>query len=102
MSLREGNSKPALLSEARTRSRASWMARSVRPTMVKLGRPLATKGLPRAPHADPGAHLEESGMRPAERVAVRMTVPYRTGVKVKVHGQGTAAWPGFGPASTAS
>jgi hypothetical protein len=39
VSLREGNSKPALRTEARTRSRAFWMARSVRPTMVKLGRP---------------------------------------------------------------
>jgi hypothetical protein len=41
-----GNWKPALRIEARTRSRASGMARSVSPTMVKLGRPLATKGLP--------------------------------------------------------
>ena len=39
---RAGNSKPALRTAARTRSRASWMARSVSPTMVKLGSPLAT------------------------------------------------------------
>jgi hypothetical protein len=43
---RVGNSKPALRVAARTRSRASRMARSVRPTIVKLGSPFATKGLP--------------------------------------------------------
>jgi hypothetical protein len=42
-----GNWNPALRIDARTRSRASWMVRSVSPTMVKLGNPLATKGLPK-------------------------------------------------------
>ncbi len=36
-----GNLKPALRIAGLTRSRASWIARSVRPTIVKPGRPLA-------------------------------------------------------------
>src|SRR5580692_10707045 len=36
-----GNLNPALRIAGLTRSRASWIARSVRPTMVKPGRPLA-------------------------------------------------------------
>src|SRR5580700_3813718 len=36
-----GNLKPALRIAGLTRSRASWIARSVRPTIVKAGRPLA-------------------------------------------------------------
>ncbi len=38
-------SRPELRTAALTRSRASWIALSVSPTMVKLGRPFATKGL---------------------------------------------------------
>jgi hypothetical protein len=40
-----GNWNPALRIDARTRSRASWMALSVSPTMVKLGRPGLSIGL---------------------------------------------------------
>lgn len=36
-----GNLKPALRIAGFTRSRASWMARSVSPTMVNAGSPLA-------------------------------------------------------------
>jgi hypothetical protein len=42
---RVGNVKPELLIAVLTRSRASWIARSVRPTMVKLGRPGFSIGL---------------------------------------------------------
>ena len=39
---RSGNSKPALRIAARTRSRASWIAVSGRPTIVRCGSPLET------------------------------------------------------------
>jgi len=42
-------------------SRAPWMARSVSPTTLKFGRPLATLGLPTVPTAQQSlAHLTAS------------------------------------------
>ena len=54
MTRRAGKSEPALRTAARTRSRAPWLDRSVSPTMVKLGSPLATStstvtGTPESP-----------------------------------------------------